>query len=428
VNLRLFHLLVKIFIDMKEKILKVVDVSFSYNQRETLRDIFFEVEKGEILGLLGPNGAGKTTLLRIISGALNPSKGEVFLEGVNISKIPPKERAKKIAVLPQNEPLVGYLKVKEMVMLGRAPYFSLLLGARKEDEEMVEKCLDMVGMKEFAERCMGELSGGERQKVLVARALAQQPRLLLLDEPIVHLDLSHQLEILFLLKKLKEEQNLAIIAVLHDVNLASYFSDRLLLMKDGKIFALGEPKDVITQENIKEVFNIHAIVRSNPLSSRPYISIVHRRPAKGKRIHLIAGGGSGREIMERLAGEGFSLSLGVVNVGDSDYETAQGLNIECAEEAPFAPISDEAFGRAMELIKEAEAVIIAPFPFGRGNLLNLELAEAAQREGKKVFIAGNDIEGRDFTEGKAKKKIDSLMENGAKLFHSIEELLRLLDE
>ena len=132
--------------------------------------------------------------------------------------------------------------------------------------------------------------------------------------------------------------------------------------------------------------------------------------------------------MERLVGEGFSLSLGVVNVGDSDYETAEGLDIECAEEAPFAPISDEALGRAMELVKDAEAVIIAPLPFGRGNLRNLELAERAQKEGKTVFIAGNDIEGRDFTEGEAKKKIDSLLENGAKLFNSIDELLRLLLE
>jgi iron complex transport system ATP-binding protein len=413
---------------MQEEILKVVDVSFSYNHRETLKDISFGIKKGEILAILGPNGAGKTTLLRIISGALTPSEGEVFFEGISLKKILPKEKAKRIAVLSQNEPLVEYLKVKEMVMLGRAPYFSLLFGPRKADEEIVKECLNMVGMKEFAERKMGELSGGERQKVLIARALAQQPRLLLLDEPIVHLDLSHQLEILFLLKKLKEERNLAIISVLHDVNLASYFSDRLLLMKEGKIFAFGEPKDVITQENIKKVFNIHAIVRSNPLSSRPYISIVHRHPAKGKRIHLIAGGGSGREIMERLVGEGYSLSLGVVNVGDSDYETAEGLDIECAEEAPFAPISEEAFERAKELVKEAEAVIIAPLPFGKGNLKNLELAEVAKREGKKVFIAGNDIEGRDFTEGEAAKKIESLLKNGAKLFSSIEELLKLLVE
>jgi len=413
---------------MNNEILKVVNVSFSYNQRETLKGISFEVYRGEILGLLGPNGAGKTTLIRIISGALQPSEGEVLFEGVSIYKIPPKERAKKIAVLPQNEPLVEYLTVKEMVMLGRAPYFSLLLGPRKIDEAIVEECLNMVGMRGFSERKMGELSGGERQKVLIARALAQQPRLLLLDEPIVHLDLSHQLEILFLLKKLRDENSLSIICVLHDVNLASYFSDRLLLMKDGKMCAFGEPKEVITQENMKRVFNIYAIVRNNPLSSRPYISIVHRRPTTGKRIHLIAGGGSGREIMERLVGEGYSLSLGVVNVGDSDYETAEGLEIECVEEAPFAPISDEALERAKELVKEAEAVIIAPLPFGRGNLKNLELAEMAQKEGKKILIAGNDIRERDFTGGEAAKKIESLLQNGARLFSSIEELVKLLNE
>jgi iron complex transport system ATP-binding protein len=132
--------------------------------------------------------------------------------------------------------------------------------------------------------------------------------------------------------------------------------------------------------------------------------------------------------MERLVGEGYSLSLGVVNVGDSDYETAEGLAIECVEEAPFAPISDEALERAKELVKEAEAVIIAPLPFGRGNLKNLELAEMAQKEGKKILIAGNDISGRDFTGGEATKKIESLLQNGARLFSSIEELVKLLNE
>ena len=408
-----------------QDILNVLNVSFSYNQKEVVKDVSFSLQKGEFLAILGPNGAGKTTLLRLISASLTPNKGQILLEGKDIKLIPPKEKAKKIAVLPQNEPLLEYLTVRDMVMLGRAPYLSLLLGPGKEDEKIVEESLNLVGMREFSQRKMGELSGGERQKVLIARALAQKPRLLLLDEPIVHLDLAHQLEILFLLKKLKEE-GLGIIAVLHDINLASYFSDKLLLMKEGKIFAYGEPSKVITQENIKKVFNVHAIVRSNPVSPHPYIRIVHKRQAKGERIHLIAGGGSGREIMERLIEEGFSLSLGVVNVGDSDYETAEGLDIECVEEAPFAPISDDAYRRALEVVREAKAVVIAPLPFGWGNLRNLELAEEAQREGKMVLIAGNDLKGRDFTQGEAQRKIEGLLRGGARLFHTLDELVELL--
>lgn len=409
-------------------ILEVKDVSFSYNEKEILKDITFDLKEGEMLGVLGPNGAGKTTLLRIISGALRPSKGTVLVEGKELHQIPPKERAKKMAILPQNEPLVEYLTVREMVMLGRIPYFSLLFGPKKKDEEAVDRALEMVGMKGFANRKMGQLSGGERQKVLIARALAQEPSLLMLDEPIVHLDLSHQLEILFLLKELKEKKKLSIVCVLHDVNLASYFSDKLLLLRDGRIQAYGEPQEVITPDNLKKVFNIQAIIRGNPLSARPYISIVHRREARGPKVHLIAGGGSGREIMERLVSEGYSISLGVVNVGDSDYETAESLEIQCAEEAPFAPISDEAFNRALELLREAKVVIIAPIPFGWGNLRNLELAQLAQRKGKVVLIAGNDLEERDFTNGKAKKIIGELLQNGARLFHSIDELLKILKE
>ncbi len=413
---------------MKKEILEVKGISFAYNRREILKDVSFSVREGEMLGILGPNGAGKTTLIRVISGILPPLQGEILLEGINLGKIPPKERARKIAVLPQNEPPVDYLTVKEMVMLGRVPYFSLLWGTRKEDEEVVGRCLEMVGMGDFQNRKLGQLSGGERQKVLIARALAQQPRLLILDEPVVHLDLSHRLEVFFLLKRLENEQNLSIICVIHDINLASYFSDKLLLVKGGRVFAQGEPREVITQDNLREVFNIYAIVRNNPLSARPYISVIHRREVKGPKVHLIAGGGSGREIMERLVSEGYSLSLGVVNVGDSDYETAKGLDIECAEEAPFAPISEEAYNRALELVREAKAVVIAPLPFGWGNIKNLEIAEIAQNEGKEVFIAGNDWERRDFTQGKAGEMVERLLQKGGRLFHSIEELLEMLGE
>lgn len=410
----------------KKELLIVKGVSFAFNQRRVLEGISFCLREGEILSILGPNGAGKTTLIRVVSGLLPPLEGEILFEGINLRALSPKERAKKIAVLPQNEAPNDYLTAKEMVMLGRVLYFSLLWGARKEDEEIANWALELVGMGDFKDRKMGELSGGERQKVLIARALAQQPRLLILDEPVAHLDLSHQLEILFLIKKLRDEQNLSIICVIHDVNLASHFSDNLLLMKKGRIFAYGEPSEVITRENLKEVFNIHALVRSNPLSGRPFISVIHKREAKGPLIHLIAGGGSGREIMERLTSEGYSLSLGVINVGDSDHETAVGLDIESAEEAPFAPITEEAFGEALELVRKAKAVIIAPLPFGRGNIKNLEIAEVALEEGKAVFIAGNDWRERDFTGGEATERLERLVSKGAKVFQSIEELLAML--
>lgn len=412
----------------RKELLEVKGVSFAYNQKKILEDISFAVKEGEMLSILGPNGAGKTTLIRIISGFLPPLKGEILLGGVDIREISPKKRARRIAVLPQSEPPADYLTVKEMVLLGRIPYFSLFLGAGREDKEIVESSLAMVGMVEFQNRKMGQLSGGERQKILIARALAQQPQLLILDEPVVHLDLSHQLEILFLLKKLQEEQNLSLICVLHDVNLASYFSDKLLLLREGRAFAYGEPREVITQENLREVFDIHALVRSNPLSARPYVSIIHKRKGKGPPLHLIAGGGSGREIMERLTGEGYSLSLGVINVGDSDHETAVGLDIECVEEAPFAPITDETFNRALQLLKKAKAIIIAPLPFGWGNIKNLELAEIAQKEGKAIFVAGNDWEERDFTGGEARERIEELLRNGARVFRSIEELQEMLEE
>lgn len=408
-----------------KELLEVKNLCFSYNTKNILEDISFKVMEGEIVGILGPNGAGKTTLIRVIAGLLPPKKGEIRFKGINIRDIPQRERARRIAVLPQSEPPIDYLTVQEMVMLGRIPYFSLLRGAGKKDEEIVEKSLEMIGMRDFMYRKMGQLSGGERQKVLIARALAQQPQLLILDEPVVHLDLSHQLEILFLLKRLKEE-NLTIMLVIHDINLASYFSDKLLLLKGGRVFAFGEPSEVITRDNLREVFNIYALVRNNPLSGSPYISVLRKVEERGPLLHIIAGGGSGRELMERLFTEGYSLSIGVINVGDSDYETAIGLDIQCVEEAPFAPISDEAYQKALELVMKSKAVIIAPLPFGWGNIRNLDLAEIAQSEGKTIFIAGNDWSERDFANGEAIKRIEKLLKKGAKVFHSTDELLEML--
>lgn len=407
--------------------LKVEGVCFSYREgREILKDVYFEAKDRELVGILGPNGAGKTTLIRVIAGGLSPTKGAVWLNGRKVHEIPPQELAREVAVLPQTEPIVNHITVKDMVLLGRTPYLSPWRGRTKKDVEKAREVLRMVGMEDFWDRSMASLSGGERQRVLIARALAQEPRLLLLDEPTVHLDLAQQLEVLSLLKELREK-GLCIICVLHDINLASLYCDRLLLMKDGRIYKKGTPEEVITRESLGEVFNIHVRVHKHPLTSRPYITLLHMRPRKkGRRVHVVSGGGMGEELMRRLTEEGFAVSAGVLNVGDSDYETAERLGIDCAEEAPFAPISERAHRRNLELMSEAEAIIVAPVAFGWGNLKNLEAVVEMQKKGKRIFIASNDWEASDFTGGEAKGRIEELLSNGAQTYSSPEELLKLL--
>src|SRR5262245_57429196 len=230
-------------------------VSFSYEQKQVLRDITFSVGPGELIALIGPNGSGKTTLLRLLLGFLSPSAGIVALSDKPLSSYTVKERAKKIAYVSQQPPLSFPLTVFELVALGRYPH-AARFGADPADNLAVERALADTNTAELRDRNFSSLSGGEKQKVLIARALAQSARILLLDEPTLHLDLFYQLQILAALTKLCVEQGVAAITVLHDVNLASLFADKALMLKGGAIGAFGPIAEVIDETSIKDLLGV----------------------------------------------------------------------------------------------------------------------------------------------------------------------------
>lgn len=249
----------------------IKDLSCGYGKEIVLKDISFEVKTGQFLGLIGPNGSGKTTIIRAISGLLPPQKGIILIDRKAINRKRRRELATKVAVVTQSLEATPPFCVEEFVLLGRVPHWSRfqLLETRK-DLEIAERAMALTGIGSLKERSMWELSGGERQLANLARALAQEPELLLLDEPTAHLDIGHQIQIMRLLGKLNKEA-LTVVAALHDLNLASLYCQKLVLLDRGRLRKVGHPREVLTEEIINEVYNTSIIVRKDPFTSIPLV-------------------------------------------------------------------------------------------------------------------------------------------------------------
>ena len=263
--------------------LNIKNLVCGYSSGFTLKDINLELKKGEFWGIVGPNGSGKTTLLKTITKLLKPEQGEIVLDGEDIEDMGFKDIAKKVAVVPQFVNTEVGISVEEFVFLGRIPHRrAFQFFETKADEGIAEEAMKSTGVFQLRQRDMNNLSGGEDQRVAVARALAQQPLLLLLDEPTAHLDIGHQVRILDLLAGLNEKTSLTIMAVFHDLNLASEYCDKLLLLKDGSVHSVGSPEKVLTYRALEEVYGTLVIVNKNPISGRPYVILVSHPGKYGK--------------------------------------------------------------------------------------------------------------------------------------------------
>jgi iron complex transport system ATP-binding protein len=245
--------------------------SCGYGKTVVIQDINLEVKPGQFVGLIGPNGSGKTTLIRGISGFLRPRTGAVLLNGEAVGKGKHKSLATKMAVVTQSDEDPVPFSVEEFVLLGRVPHWkSFQLLETPEDHQIAEKAMALAGIRHLRNRPVGSLSGGERQLASLAKALAQEPEVLLLDEPTAHLDIGHQFQIMDLLRKLNTE-GLTIVAVLHDLNLASFYCQQLILLHEGCIRREGPPRDVLTEEIINEIYQTSIVVREDPNRFLPLI-------------------------------------------------------------------------------------------------------------------------------------------------------------
>jgi iron complex transport system ATP-binding protein len=409
--------------------IRVDHIDVRYGDLTVLKRIFLDVAPGTFFGIIGPNGSGKTTLIKAMSRILPPSEGAVFLGENELSTYSFRDLAREIGVVPQETTINFDFTVRDVVLMGRHPYIRRMGSERQQDLDIVNRAMELTNTLHFADRSINEISGGERQRVIIARALAQQPNILLLDEPTSHLDINHQTEILNIISNLKG--SVTIVGVFHDLNLAAHFCDILIMLDEGKIVAQGTPKTVLTRENLNAVFHINAIVRTNPVTQKPYIIPIIREKSpekKEKKVHIICGGGSGSELMYSLQERGYRLSSGVLCVNDTDFETSTELDIPCVTEAPFNPITEASLSLLRAQLEHSDAIVVCGMPIGPGNIGNIRILERYTDRCIIIFDPRSPQERNDFSGGEADRIFAHLDSAGARSARSITEVLRYLSE
>ncbi len=246
---------------------RVYDLEFSYGKDKVLNQATVDVSKGELISIVGPNGTGKSTLIRCINGLLKAQKGQIKISQIDIKTLSRPQIAKKVSYVPQNSSNIFDLKVFDMVMFGRRPHSSFRI--KREDRVKALKAMNILHIEHLAMRNFNHLSGGQQQKVIIARALAQETGVILLDEPISNLDIRHQLEVMDTLRALVDKAGITVLMVVHDLNIAAQYSDRIVMMDRGKIVAAGKPEEVITKESVASIYGVDAEITM--ISNKPHI-------------------------------------------------------------------------------------------------------------------------------------------------------------
>ncbi|HMB15908.1 MAG TPA: ABC transporter ATP-binding protein [Pelovirga sp.] len=406
------------------------NLHFAFERTPIFNGLDLHIEHGEILSIIGPNGCGKSTLLRLLRGHLRPYTGDICWNNIPLTKMSFRNLARQVAMVPQTTHVDFPFTVHEMVAMGRYPHRQGLLSlAGNGDDKAIQEALALTDVLELAARQVTQLSGGELQRVLLARALAQNTPVLFLDEATSHLDIDHRLELAELLVRLNREQDKTIVQISHDLDLAAAISRRILMLSShGEIVALGTPQQVMTATNLHRLFRVDLRVETNPYTGTPQITpLVNTAPHKldHLKIHLFCGGGSGRILLRRLHLAQATLSVGPLNQGDSDHTTALALSIPTIEELPFQPYSAPILNQAREQITKADICVIATNWWGEGNLDCLDLALAALDLNKVVYLI-DPQQKNDFTEGRAWRKIEKLQQQGAICFRNEEHLFEHL--
>lgn len=364
---------------MKEYSIYTEHMTVGYDGKPLIRDIEIRLKRGEILTLIGPNGAGKSTILKSMVRQLKLVAGTVYLDGEMMHKMSGKEVARKLAVVMTNRIRPEMMTCEDLVATGRYPYTGTLGILSAEDHKKVLDAMKTVHALEFKDRDFTAVSDGQRQRVLLARAICQEPEIIVLDEPTSFLDIKHKLELLSILKRMVKERHTAVLMSLHELDLAQKVSDRVICVKGDRIQKYGNPEEIFSSDYIHDLYEIQS-----GSYNAAFGCVEMERPGGEPKVFVIGGNGKGIPIYRELQRKGIPFAAGVIHKNDVDYQVAEALAAELIWEEPFEQISREKAERAAEVMKKCDRVICTQEKFGTMNARNRELLALAEKMGKKV--------------------------------------------
>ncbi len=340
---------------MTEPYFKIENLTIGYHRTPVIRDISLTVQKGEIVALIGPNGAGKSTLLKTIARELAPLSGRIFLEGRDMQTISYRELSKKLAVILTERIRVDLTTCRDIVATGRYPYTGRLGVLGPRDQQIVDEAMETVHALDLAQRDFNAISDGQRQRILLARAICQEPEMILLDEPTSFLDVRHKLDLLSILTRMARKKNITVLMSLHEIDLAEKVADRILTVKGDSQFGYGRPGEIFEEQAIRRLYDIEDGYFD------PLFGSIELKKPEGDRpeVFVLAGAGSGIPVYRKLQRENIPFATGVLAANDMDYRLARLLAARVVSVPPFRPVEASAYEEALGLMKECRRVLLA---------------------------------------------------------------------
>lgn len=368
---------------------KTEKMSVGYHKKPLIEAIDITLNKGEILTLIGPNGAGKSTILKSIAKQLQLIGGVVYLNGKNLEDLSGTELSKKMAVVLTERLRTELMTCEDVVATGRYPYTGRFGILSREDYQVVEEAMELVHVTDIRNQDFTRISDGQRQRVMLARAICEEPEIILLDEPTSYLDIRYKLEFLSVLQEMRRKKKLTVIMSLHELDLAERISDKILCINGKYVERIGRPEEIFKQGYIEKLFSISEGSYDEESGS------MELPAAAGKAgVFVIAGGGTGRRVYRSLQRQGIAFATGILFENDLDYPVAKALAAEVVTAKSFEPVSEELVTTAEKLIVHCEKVICCKEAFGTFDASNGRLLEYARRHGKQIEFLDEKQEGK----------------------------------